>query len=105
MRNTNIKIRPTPRPNALKVAPSPSPRALRAEQATARKGSPAIKNEAMAKDRENQSRPGSSYPAVKTSNLDVNAKPIYGPNGKPITEIDMDSGGLALLIGEDENFD
>ena len=38
------------------------------------------------------SQPGASYPAYKTSKLDVDAKPIYEPNGKPITEIDMDAG-------------
>lgn len=103
--DTNPRLRQAPRPNAIKVAPSPSPRALKAEQATARKGSPAIKREAMPKDREFQSRPGSSYPAVKTSNLDVDAKPIYEPNGKPITEIDMDTGGLTPLFGKDKTLD
>ena len=35
---------------------------------------------------------GASFPAVKTSNIDVDAKPIYEPAGKPITEVDMDVG-------------
>ena len=42
-------------------------------------------------------RSGASYPAVKTSQLDVDAKPVYEPNGKPITEIDMDAGRVALI--------
>ena len=38
------------------------------------------------------SRPGSSYPGIRTSKIDVDAKPVYEANGKPITEIDMDAG-------------
>ena len=41
-------------------------------------------------------RSGASYPAIKTSQVDVDAKPIYEPNGKPITEFDMDAGNAAL---------
>ena len=52
--------------------------------------SPAVKQEPSGK--ETPTRLGSSYPAVKTSNIDVDSKPIYEPNGKPITDIDMDSG-------------
>ena len=52
--------------------------------------SPAIRNEAAAKAA--SSRPGSSYPGIKTSKIDVDAKPVYEANGKPITEIDMDTG-------------
>ena len=37
-------------------------------------------------------RSGASYPGIKTSKIDVDAKPRYEPNGKPITEIDMDAG-------------
>jgi hypothetical protein len=37
-------------------------------------------------------RAGATYPAIKTSKIDVEAKPIYEPNGKPITDIDMDAG-------------
>lgn len=33
-----------------------------------------------------------SYPAIKTSAIDVDARPIYEPNGKPITEVDLDQG-------------
>ncbi|MDI1486518.1 MAG: hypothetical protein OHK93_005749 [Ramalina farinacea] len=49
----------------------------------------AVKVEAPSK--ETPARPGSSYPAVKTSNVDVDAKPIYEPSAKPITEVDMDA--------------
>lgn len=38
------------------------------------------------------SKPGSAYPEVRTSNIDVNATPIYEPAGKPITELDVDAG-------------
>ena len=39
------------------------------------------------------SRPGgTTYPAIKISKIDVDARPIYEPNGKPITDVDMDTG-------------
>lgn len=38
------------------------------------------------------SKPGSAYPEVRTSNIDVNANPIYEPAGKPVTELDIDAG-------------
>ena len=37
-------------------------------------------------------RSGASYPAPQTSDVDIDAKPIYEPSGKPITEVDLDSG-------------
>lgn len=40
-------------------------------------------------------RSGASYPAVKSSKVDLDAKPIYEPTGKRITEIDMDAGSSA----------
>ena len=52
--------------------------------------SPAPGQEGPAKS--TSSRPGITYPATKTSKIDVEARPIYEPNGKPITEIDMDAG-------------
>ena len=54
-----------------------------------------VKAEISGKD--TPTRPGSSYPAVKSSKIDVDAKPIYEANGKPITEIDMDAGNLKGL--------
>ena len=77
--------------NALKTQPGRIPST---DSSVLRKDSSAIKNEAFG--RESQSRPGSSFPAVKTSNIDVDAKPIYEATGKPITDIDMDTGMLAI---------
>ena len=56
--------------------------------------SPALKAEPPLKTSTPVSRPGSSYPPVKTSKIDVDAKPIYELTGKPITEVDMDAGML-----------
>ncbi|PSN62231.1 hypothetical protein BS50DRAFT_603722 [Corynespora cassiicola Philippines] len=36
-------------------------------------------------------QPGTAYPAVRTSTIDVNADPIYPGTGKPITQVDMDA--------------
>jgi len=36
-------------------------------------------------------QPGTAYPAVRTSTIDVNADPIYPPEGKPISQVDMDA--------------
>lgn len=41
-------------------------------------------------------RVGASYPATSTSKIDVDAMPIYEPNGRPITEINMDTGKLTF---------
>jgi pre-mRNA 3'-end-processing factor FIP1 len=37
------------------------------------------------------------HPAVATSTLNINDKPIYSPVGKPITEVNIDSGRFRLL--------
>ncbi|MCJ1275736.1 cleavage polyadenylation factor subunit fip1 [Puttea exsequens] len=75
-----------PRANALKIqAPDRKPST---DLLAAQRESPAIKNETAMK--ETATRPGSSYPAVKMSSIDVDAKPVYNPAGKPITDIDMD---------------
>ncbi|KAF2009992.1 hypothetical protein BU24DRAFT_496810 [Aaosphaeria arxii CBS 175.79] len=37
------------------------------------------------------SQPGTAYPAVRTSTIDVNADPIYPPAGKPVSQLDMDA--------------
>ena len=66
-----------------------------AEAAKARPSS-AIKVETSVKASPAPSKPGSTYPPYKTSNIDVDANPIYQPNGKPITEIDMDAGESGL---------
>ncbi|KAF2121118.1 Fip1 motif-domain-containing protein [Lophiotrema nucula] len=36
-------------------------------------------------------QPGTAYPAIKTSTIDVNADPVYPQVGKPISQIDMDA--------------
>ncbi|KAL9104559.1 MAG: hypothetical protein Q9163_000533 [Psora crenata] len=75
-----------PRVNALKnSAPIRSPSS---EPAPARRSSPAVKADPLG--RETPSRTGASYPAVKTSTVDVDFQPIYEPTGKPIMEVDMD---------------
>lgn len=35
--------------------------------------------------------PGTSYPAQKTSSIDVNGNPVYPPQGKPLLQVDMDA--------------
>lgn len=40
-------------------------------------------------------RSGADYPPVRTSTIDLDAKPIYEPTGKPITAIDMDAGNVS----------
>ncbi|KAI9890921.1 MAG: hypothetical protein M1814_003420 [Vezdaea aestivalis] len=35
-------------------------------------------------------RPGSDFPAIATSKIDIDANPIFEPAGKPITQVDLD---------------
>lgn len=35
---------------------------------------------------------GADYPDVRTSKLDLEARPIYDPAGKPIDELNLDEG-------------
>ena len=79
--------------NALKTAPVRPPST---DPAATQGRSPGIKTELPGK--ETPTRSGASYPEVKTSSLDVDAKPIYEPNGKPITDIDMDAGMFTLVM-------
>lgn len=51
-----------------------------------------VKSEPSAKLTTPPSKPGSSYPAIKSSSIDVNAVPIHEATGKPITELDLDEG-------------
>ncbi|KAL8796570.1 MAG: hypothetical protein Q9182_007347 [Xanthomendoza sp. 2 TL-2023] len=53
--------------------------------------SPAIKGETTGKATPTHIKAGATYPAFRTSSIDVEAKPIHGPTGKPITEVDMDA--------------
>lgn len=57
--------------------------------------SPLVKIESTAK--QSPSRPSALYPAIKTSTIDVDARPIYEPNDKPITEIDLDAGTSSVI--------
>ncbi len=75
-RQTTLKTAP-PRPASTDHAaktPVPAPRA----------DTPTTKAQPL--------KSGAEYPALRTSTIDVDAKPIYPPTGKPITEIDMDAG-------------
>ena len=48
--------------------------------------------------REVSSKPGSSYPAIKTSDIDVDARPVFESAGKSIMELDMDTGKSSLVL-------
>lgn len=37
------------------------------------------------------SQPGTAYPAVHTSSIDVNADPTYPSTGKPVSQLDIDA--------------
>ena len=50
-----------------------------------------IKKEAKEKKR-SPSVSGADLPGIATSKIDVNAKPIYEPAGKPITQVNIDEG-------------
>jgi pre-mRNA 3'-end-processing factor FIP1 len=39
---------------------------------------------------------GEPPPAIATSTLEIDAKPIYDAAGKPITEVNIDTGKIAL---------
>ena len=85
--------RQPPRVTTLRnLAPIRSPSS---EPVPDRRSSPAVKFETSGK--ETPTRPGASYPAVKVSNIDIDTKPLYEPIGKPITEVDMDAGTIAML--------
>src|SRR3954469_13673517 len=56
---------------------------------------PTIKKEAPVKGTPPAS--GTNLPGLSTSKIDVNAKPIYKPAGKPITQVNIDEGMSAGL--------
>jgi len=89
--------RQAPRANAPKSA------AIRIESSVeVAKGqpSPALKIEAApVRSSPAPSKAGSTYPPYKISNVDFDAKPIFEPTGKPITEVDMDAGQLTTFPG------
>ncbi|KAL9088453.1 MAG: hypothetical protein Q9165_006177 [Trypethelium subeluteriae] len=41
---------------------------------------------------------GANYPEVRTSSVDVEANPTYPPTGKPITDIDIDTGWSSFSL-------
>jgi pre-mRNA 3'-end-processing factor FIP1 len=53
---------------------------------------PAVKVEAPPKSPQPPVKPGSSYPAIHSSTIDLDAKPIHEPSGKSIMDVDMDAG-------------
>lgn len=57
------------------------------------KTQPILASKSEVSSKQTIARPGSSYPEVRTSTIDLDAKPVFEVNGKPITEIDMDAGG------------
>lgn len=42
---------------------------------------------------------GADLPGIATSKIDVNAKPVYEPAGKPITQVDIDQGWSFHIVG------
>lgn len=54
--------------------------------------SPTLKSEKPKKPSDTQAVPGAELPGLATSKIDVNAKPMYEPAGKPITQINIDEG-------------
>lgn len=90
----NVPPRQPARANVAKQSPS---RVNPQESVNKSKNIPAAKVENLVKPA--LLRLGASYPAVKTSKIDPDARPLYEPNGKPITEIDMDAGSdLTFLV-------
>ncbi|KAL9597666.1 MAG: hypothetical protein Q9219_004993 [cf. Caloplaca sp. 3 TL-2023] len=77
------------RVNAIKVQPGRTP-SVSTDFGT-KPRSPTVKVEAGGKVTPIPTKPGASYPAFRTSSIDVDAKPIHGPTGKPITKVDMDA--------------
>ena len=80
-------IRQSQRATAAKKTPG---EILSSDAALKPQKSPVVKNEITAKT--SPSHSSALYPAIKTSTIDVDARPIYEPNDKPITEIDLDAG-------------
>ncbi|KAI4240505.1 MAG: hypothetical protein L6R40_005097 [Gallowayella cf. fulva] len=77
-----------PRVNTIKGPPGRTP-SVSADIKPAR--SPLTKAEATGRVSPTHTKSGASYPAFRTSSIDVDAKPVHGPTGKPITEVDMDA--------------
>ncbi|KAL8816887.1 MAG: hypothetical protein Q9223_004172 [Gallowayella weberi] len=82
-------IAPASRLNAVKLPPG---KAVSVSADVRPPRSPASKVETTGKATPTRIKSGASYPGFRTSSIDVEAKPIHGPTGKPITEVDMDAG-------------
>ena len=111
-------LSPLPCQASLTLHARKPPRISAVKDAPVRTGSPAgtLKTQAPSASkkepsrRDTPARVGSSYPAVKTSRIDIDAVPIHEPTGKPVTEVDMDAGtshgtfdrGNLLLISDIE---
>ncbi|KAL8731212.1 MAG: hypothetical protein Q9181_004389 [Wetmoreana brouardii] len=78
------------RANAIKTQPGRTP-SVSVDPTSKGPRSPAVKVETTGQATPTPLKSGASYPAVRTSSIDVDAKPIHGPSGKPITEVDMDA--------------
>lgn len=90
LRSNQCQRQPS-RISAIKVPPARTPSAS-TEVGSRSFRSSAVKGESTGKTTPTPTKSGALYPPVKTSTINLDAKPIYGPNGKPITEIDMDTG-------------
>ncbi len=77
-----------PRYNDIRNIPQ---RTITSEQAS----KPAAKKEKAVKDKPQPS--GAHLPGLSTSTIDINAKPVYEPAGKPITQVNIDEGMGAPL--------
>ncbi|KAL8904005.1 MAG: hypothetical protein Q9207_003552 [Kuettlingeria erythrocarpa] len=87
---TDFPVSLQPRVGASKLPPGRAP-SVSTDLSVKRPHSPAVKLETIGKANSTPTKPGSAYPAIRTSSIDVDAKPVHGPTGKPITEVDMDA--------------
>lgn len=71
------------------------PQRTSTSEAAAAEPSPTKKVKKEAK--EPSSGGGEDLPGIATSKIDVNAKPIYEPAGKPITQVNIDEGKVLNL--------
>ncbi|KAL8822681.1 MAG: hypothetical protein Q9191_006588 [Dirinaria sp. TL-2023a] len=90
---TERKDVPKPEPGQTQRSNTVKPSAVKgvASEHARPSPSPTIKIEAQSRPTATPPRSGASYPAVRTSKIDVDVKPVYEANGKPITQIDMDA--------------
>lgn len=53
---------------------------------------PSPTKKVVKEEKQRASNAGEDLPGIATSKIDVNAKPIYEPAGKPITQVNIDEG-------------